>query len=32
MYMYANTAEWLQLHKTVILLLIMKYVVLKIVS
>ena len=29
-YMYANTAERLQLHKTVILLLIMKYFVLKI--
>ena len=32
MYMYANTAEWLQLHKAVILLLVIKYFVLKIVS
>ena len=31
-YMYANTAEWLRLHKTVILLLIMKYFVLKMIS
>ena len=28
MYMYANAAEWLQLHKAFILLLIMKYFVL----
>ena len=32
MYMYANTAERLRLHKAVILLLFMKYLVLKIVS
>ena len=31
-YMYANTAEWLRLHKAVILLLIMKYFVLKMIS
>ena len=31
-YMYANTAEQLRLHKAVIILLIMKYFVLKIVS
>ena len=31
-YMYANTAERLRLHKTAILLLIMKYFVLKMIS